>query len=243
MTDHQPDLKFLLDEILSGDEGRRQRARMMLLAMDEDAVQALVTTFHAGVSEAQGVVLLDVLTEIGGPVALQLLADVYANPPKPAWQRWAALGLARNAHEDDALLMTFLDWLQGDDLPQRQTAALALGYIGGDAMHVPLIHALYDPEIAPQAVRALSRRGDVVALAKGYNTNDAATWEMVTEALLDLGDDGVLPLIEIVQQEHPDYYEQVIISLQNLNRPEAKEVLAAADYDADGSRKPDTPDA
>lgn len=236
MTDG-PDLKFLLDEILSGDGGRRQRARVMLLALDEDAVTALVDAFYAGVNEAQGVVLLDVVAEIGGPEALQLLADVYQNPAKPAWERWAALGLARNHRED--VLDAMLAWLQAGETPYRQTAALALGYIGGEAVELALVHALREPEIAPQAVRALAMRKSVLALADGYAADDAGVWELVTNALLDLGDAGMGPLVEIVQTEHPDYYDRVLVSLQNLNRPEAREVLRAAEYDADGNRKTD----
>lgn len=231
----KPDLKFMLDEILSGDETRRQRARVMLLAMDEDAVTALADAFYAGVNEAQGVVLLDVVAEIGGPEALQLLEDVYQNPSKPVWERWAALGLARNFRED--VLDTLLDWLQSGETPYRQTAALALGYIGEEPVEFALIHALRDPEIAPQAVRALAMRKSVHALADGYAADDADVWRLVTNALLDLGDEGIAPLVEIVQTEHPDFYERVMISLENLNRPEAREILQAADYDADGHRK------
>ncbi|MEL7233228.1 MAG: hypothetical protein AAGK74_01950, partial [Chloroflexota bacterium] len=63
MTDdsNSKDLRFLLDEILSGDDARMQRARIMLLAMDEEAVQPLTDAFYAGVNEVQGVVLLDVV--------------------------------------------------------------------------------------------------------------------------------------------------------------------------------------
>ncbi len=236
MTD-KPDLKFLLDEILSGDETRRQRARVMLLALDEDAVTALTDAFYAGVNEAQGVVLLDVVAEIGGPEAMQLLEDVYRNPREPAWERWAALGMARNFRED--VLDKLLDWLQSGETPYRQTAALSLGYIGGETVEFALVHALHEPEIAPQAVRALAMRKSVHALADGYAADDATVWELVTNALLDLGDTGIQPLVEIVQTEHPDYYDRVMISLQNLNRPEAREVLQAADYDADGTRKDD----
>jgi hypothetical protein len=227
----KPNLKFLLDEILSGDNERRQRAQVLLLALDEDAVTALVDAFYAGVSEAQGVVLLDVVAEIGGPEALQLLEHVYRNPREPSWERWAALGMARNFRED--VLDTLLDWLQSGETPYRQTAALALGYIGGQPVEFALVHALHEPEIAPQAVRALAMRKAVHALADGYAADDATVWERITNALLDLGDAGIQPLVEIVQTEHPDYYDCVMISLQNLDRPEARRVLQAADDNVD----------
>jgi len=189
------------------------------------------------VNEAQGVVLLDVVAEIGGPQAMALLEDTYRNADKPAWERWAALGLARNFRE--VIADTMFDWLQGADRARRQTAALALGYIGGDGAELALIHAMHDPQIAPQAVRALQRRESVTGLAEGYAADDADVWIAITNALLDLGDEGTLPLIDIVQNEHPDFYDKVMVSLQNLDRPEAAEVINAADYDADGNLKTD----
>ncbi|MEM6284430.1 MAG: HEAT repeat domain-containing protein [Chloroflexota bacterium] len=236
MTDDKPkDLRFLLDEILSGDETRMQRARIMLLALDEEAVQALTDAFYAGVNEAQGVVLLDVVAEIGGYEALQLLEDVFYNGMKDVWRRWAALGMARNDRND--ILDALFDWLQAGTDEQRQTALLALGYIGDADAEIALTHALHDPLVAPQAVRALEKRRSVEGLAAGYNTDNAQVWEAVTDALLNMGDDGALPLIDIMQNQHPLFYEKVLVSLQNLSRPEAKEVLAAGDYDGDGQAR------
>lgn len=236
MTDeNQKDLRFLLDEILSNDETRRQRARVMLLALDEDAVPPLVDEYYAGMTEAQGVVLLDIVAEIGGPEAMQLLEDVFHNGQHDAWQRWAALGMARNGRED--ILDSMFDWLQGGGINQQRVAALTLGYLGDENAELALIHAMHDPNIAPQAVRAMEKRGSVQGLAAGFNTDDAAVWESVTNALLNMGDDGTLPLIDILQNEHPLFYDKVLVSLQNIPRPEAKEVLAAGDYDGDGNAK------
>ncbi len=236
MTDNSSkDLRVLLDEILSEDETRRQRARIMLLALDEDAVPPLVDAFYAGVTEAQGVVLLDVVAEIGGPEALQLLEDVFRNGDRDVWRRWALLGMARNGRDD--VLDAALDWLQTGNTAQRQSAALALGYIGDENAELALIHAMHEPEIAAQAVRAMEKRGSVQGLAAGFNTDAAEVWEMVTNALLSIGDAGTLPLIDILQNEHPLFYDKVLVSLQNIPRPEAKEVLAAGDYDADGNAK------
>jgi hypothetical protein len=235
MTDKK-DLRFLLDEILSQDDTRRQTARVMLLALDEEAVQALVDAFYAGVNEAQGVVLLDVVAEIGGHEALQLLEDVFLNGANAAWRRWAALGMARNNRDD--ILPDLMDWLQAGGVDERRTATLALGYLGDENAELALIHALHDPDIAPQAVRALEKRRSVQGLAAGYNTDEADVWYRVTDGLLNLGDEGTLPLIEIMQNEHPLFYEKVLVSLQNNPRPEAKEVLKAGDYDDDGMSKP-----
>ncbi|MEL6271163.1 MAG: HEAT repeat domain-containing protein [Chloroflexota bacterium] len=237
MTDdsNSKDLRFLLDEILSGDDARMQRARIMLLALDEEAVQPLTDAFYAGVNEAQGVVLLDVVAEIGGFEALQLLEDVFYNGTKDVWQRWAGLGMARNGRAD--ILDALFDWLQTGTDDHRRTALLALGYIGDEDAELALIHALHDPLVAPQAVRALEKRQSIEGLAAGYNTDDAHVWEMVTNALLNLGDAGALPLIDIMQNEHPLFYEKVLVSLQNLNRPEAKEVLEAGEFDGDGQTK------
>lgn len=229
------DLRVLLNEILSEDEARRQTARVMLLALDEEAVQALIDEFYAGVNEAQGVVLLDVVAEIGGYEALQLLEDVFRNGTNAVWRRWAALGMARNGRDD--ILPDLMDWLQSGGVDERRTATLALGYLGDENAELALIHALHDPVIAAQAVRALEKRRSVQGLAAGYNTDDADVWHMVTDALLNLGDDGALPLIEIMQNEHPLFYEKVLVSLQNNTRAEAKEVLKAGDYDGEGRDK------
>ena len=193
--------------------------------------------FMRGVNEAHGVVILDVVTEIGGPDAMELLTDVYRNGTKDVWKRWALLGLARDFSNDEDVLDTVFEWLQSGTLEQRRTAVLSLGYIGGEAGELALTHTLYEPEIAPQAVRALQIRKSVAGLTAGYGTDNTVVWEMVTDALLSLGDDGALPLIQIVQEEHPDYYEAVIISLQNSSRTDAKEILQAADYNQDGSLK------
>ena len=236
MTDeNKKDLRFLLDEILSNDEKRRQQARIMLLTLDEEAVEALIDAFYAGVNEAQGVVLLDVVAEIGGFEALQLLEDVFLNGSNDVWKRWAALGMARNGRAD--ILDAMFDWLQSGSVEQRQAAALALGYIGGNESEIALVHALHEPTIAPQAVRALEKRQSIEGLAAGYNTDDAMVWEIVTNALLNLGDAGTLPLITIMQEEHPDFYDKVMVSLQNINRPEAKEVLEAGEFNGHGDSK------
>lgn len=231
----KPDVRFLLDEILSGDDKRAQLARVVLLTLGEDAVSTLADEFYAGVSEAHGVVILDVAAEIGGPEAMQLLEDTIQHTNNPVWRRWAVLGLARNYREDISEIA--FDWLQSGETPSRQAAALALGYVGGDAANIALIHALHDPDINGQAVRSLARRKNVEGLAAGFQTDNASVWQQVTEALLGLGDAGTLPLINIMQSEHPEYYEKVLVSLQNSARPEAKEVLRAGEYNPDGTRK------
>ncbi len=228
----------LLRELAGNDPAAQLRARQTLLALDEQAVSPLVDAFYAGVNEAQGLALLDVVTEIGGPEAQTLLTDiVFDSSARPAFRHKAALGLARAGRDD--LLDPLLDWLQNGSLDERRTAVLSLGYIGGDEADTALTHALHEPELAAQAVVALRMRGNVQGLATGYSTDNAEVWRVVTDALIDLGDAGALPLIDILQNEHPEFYDAVLVSLQNLDRPEAREILHAGDFSADGARKDD----
>ena len=59
-------------------------------------------------------------------------------------------------------------------------------------------------------------------------------WQMVTEALLEMGETG--PLVDILQNQHPLFHEKVLVSLQNSEHPRAEAVLQAGDEPADGER-------
>ncbi|MBZ0294834.1 MAG: hypothetical protein K8L99_19885 [Anaerolineae bacterium] len=77
------------------DVSQREQAREALLALDEDAVPALVDTFYAGVNEEQGIAVLQLVGEIGGYEAVNLLLDVYENE-RESWRNVAAEALRRD---------------------------------------------------------------------------------------------------------------------------------------------------
>ncbi len=88
----------LLKQLTDGDA----EARAALLALDEDAVNPLIDAFHAGVSEAGGLAIIDLVAEIGGPDALTLLRYVYHFEARPAWKTAARRGLLLNRSNLDA---------------------------------------------------------------------------------------------------------------------------------------------
>jgi len=75
----------------------QQAARMILLALDEDAVDPLIDEFYAGVTEAQGVAVLAIMAEIGGPDAMSTLRNVFHFETRPTLKRAAASGLLHNS--------------------------------------------------------------------------------------------------------------------------------------------------
>jgi hypothetical protein len=92
------------------DPAQRETARQALLDMDEDAIDPLSDAFFAGVNEALGVAILEVVGAIGGPDALLMLRNVYNfEDRRMVWKRTAGLGLLHNRdnldqHELEALL-------------------------------------------------------------------------------------------------------------------------------------------
>lgn len=74
-------------------------ARMLLVALQEKAVGPLIDELYAGVSDAQGIVILDMLAEIGGPEAMEVLRSIFTHETqRPALQTAAARGLRHNVH-------------------------------------------------------------------------------------------------------------------------------------------------
>lgn len=74
-------------------------ARMLLIALQERAVGPLIDELYAGVTDAQGTVILNMLAEIGGPEAMETLRSVFEyEVGRPALQAAAARGLQRNVH-------------------------------------------------------------------------------------------------------------------------------------------------
>jgi hypothetical protein len=105
MSEHDRLIRALND----GNAQVRAAAWDALRALDEDAVDALLSAFYAGVSEAQGLLILALVAEIGGPDGLTLLRNVYYDPDaRQAWHIAAGRGLLHNhanldAHEIERL--------------------------------------------------------------------------------------------------------------------------------------------
>jgi hypothetical protein len=90
----EPDFHRLVNEVVYGE--RPLAARTLLFAMDEAAVEPLIAEFYAGVDDATGVAILDILGEIGGPDALATLWNVYHFEEKQVFIESAVRGLMRN---------------------------------------------------------------------------------------------------------------------------------------------------
>ncbi len=81
-------LRPQLPSLISDDHAEREKARLALFALDEDAVTLLVDEFFAGVSESMG---------------LAMLRKVYHfEERRESWKRAAARGLLLNRDALDA---------------------------------------------------------------------------------------------------------------------------------------------
>lgn len=221
----QAEIRVLLKQLVSDDAAQSDAARMALYKLDEYAVDPLADEFYSGVSMQEAAAILDVLGEIGGPDALIVLRDAYGVlETTDEIRQTAALALARNGQQE--ILPDMLKWLQRGDAAFRQTAALALGWLNQPKTIEALIHAMHDPEITIQAVGALERMERADALAFGYATDNATTWAWVTNALINLREAGLSVIAQALNS--PDMAEQVLISLEMLDRPEAQAILDAA---------------
>jgi len=91
-----------MNQLASLDPVERESARASLLQMDEDVMDLLVAEFYAGMPEMLAVALLEIMGEIGGYEALNLLGDVYyGRDTRPALKTAARLALLRNADNLD----------------------------------------------------------------------------------------------------------------------------------------------
>ena len=98
----KPTFRTLMNQLASLDPAERESARASLLQMDEDVMDLLVAEFYAGMPEKLAVALLEIIGEIGGYEALNLLGDVYySHDTKPALKTAARLALLRNADNLD----------------------------------------------------------------------------------------------------------------------------------------------
>ncbi|MDX1993231.1 MAG: hypothetical protein SF029_12635 [bacterium] len=90
------DYALLLKHLTTGSDDERDTARQTLYALDEEAIEPLVDQFYAGVNEATGLAILEIVSDIGGWEARMLLEDVVhlsARYPYESWRVAARLGL------------------------------------------------------------------------------------------------------------------------------------------------------
>lgn len=93
----------LLSDLIQDDTVWRENAHAALRSLDEEIVDPLIGEFYSGVSERLGVVIIELVTEIGGPDALSLLRNVYHfDDHHTAWRAAARRGLLHNRHNLDA---------------------------------------------------------------------------------------------------------------------------------------------
>lgn len=87
----------LVQRFISGQPIHQMAARMILLAVQEEAVEALADAYYAGLIEAHAKQVLGILGEIGGYEALNILRDVFQYEANKALKLAAVEGLIRNA--------------------------------------------------------------------------------------------------------------------------------------------------
>lgn len=116
-----PSRRQLFDQLVSPDAAQREAARAAWLAMDEEAVDLLIAEYYSGVPEKLGVALLEILGEIGGWEALNLIGEVfYSRDTRPALKEAARLALLRNRDSlDSAELNALLQYTSGTDKDNR----------------------------------------------------------------------------------------------------------------------------
>lgn len=87
----------LVTRFLTAEPVHQMAARMILLAVQEDAVQPLADAYYAGVNDEQGTAIIGILAEIGGYEALNILRDIVRHQVKRLPLRVAAAeGLLQN---------------------------------------------------------------------------------------------------------------------------------------------------
>lgn len=73
----KPNYTLLVRHLVDDDIEVRQSAYDTLITLDEDAIHPLIDEWHAGVTDAWGIAILDVVAEIGGPDAMSMLRNVF----------------------------------------------------------------------------------------------------------------------------------------------------------------------
>ncbi len=87
----------LVERFLVAEPIHRIAARMILLALQEEAVEPLADAYFAGVNDEQGIAILDLMADIGGYEALNIMRDIIRHETKrPKLRVAAGQGLLRN---------------------------------------------------------------------------------------------------------------------------------------------------
>jgi hypothetical protein len=96
---NQPNYRLLVQQLLNDDTEQKISAQKTLLALEEDAVTGLLDEYYAGVNEAQGLAILDMLAQIGGYEALNALRSLlfFDLSTSRAFRTAAANGLLQNS--------------------------------------------------------------------------------------------------------------------------------------------------
>jgi len=94
----KPNYQSLVQQLISADANMGSAARMMLIALQEDAIEPLADEFYAGVTDNQAFVIIELMAEIGGPDALNTLRQIFDYDVRPKVVHAAAQGLLKNVH-------------------------------------------------------------------------------------------------------------------------------------------------
>lgn len=89
----------LVKQLVDDNSNVQNQARHTLIMLDEDAVSPLVDEFYAGVTDNQGIAILKVIADIGGPDAMSTLRSVFHfEEQRLMLKQTAAEGLLHNRH-------------------------------------------------------------------------------------------------------------------------------------------------
>ena len=69
----------LVERFLLAEPIHRVAARMILMALQEDAIEPLADAYFAGVNDEQGIAILDLMADIGGYEALNVPCATSSN--------------------------------------------------------------------------------------------------------------------------------------------------------------------
>lgn len=160
-----PGLKSLLNELLSGDEGRAEAAVPALTAQGAKALPVLWETARSGNPDARWWALR-VLAEIPETAATELAA--FLTDTQPEVRQAAALGLA--SHAEESILPDLIRTLHDPDPMTAGLAGNALVRVGPAA--VPLLLEVLkgnDQQARIRSLRALAELKDPRAIPAMLN--------------------------------------------------------------------------
>ena len=89
-----------LKSIVTGSDDDRIAVLKAIYAQDEQAASPLIDQFYAGVSETTGLVIIQILSDMGGYEAINFFYDVVHHERRyPSWRAAAIHALQRDGHE------------------------------------------------------------------------------------------------------------------------------------------------